>query len=302
MPNGTDMLKMTLNNNLDHVNLMDGTDLELIPLNSICRGHIQARQTDMYAGVQDLADSILSWGLLDPIHVSRTEENGVYELLDGQRRFLAFSLLHERHPERFAEVPSFVHGAAMDDWEKKTLSIHANLLQMPMHRMDRVNAVTVVFKRFGSIKRTAEATGLSESTIRLYVEAARLPAALRDAVAKGTVSMKVALYAADMNAYDPDKHDNADDDEMLETAKEIQSLTGKQKQYAREMKKNEPGRPVREILADVRSVRRAVRDITISIESDTYSRIDLYRERAGLKTVESATLDLVEDGLATNEV
>lgn len=281
---------------------MANLELRRVGLDAILRGSSQARQTGVDVGVTDLAASIKSQGLLEPIQLAETGEEGVYELLDGQRRFLAFTLLREKEPDQFSEIPSFVHPAEMEEWKKKTISLHANLSQVPMNKRDRINAMTVVFGRFGSVKKMAAATGLSQSTIRRYVEASRLPESMREAVLAGKLSMRVALYAADMHAYDPEDPDSVDPAKMLATATEMQPLTGKQKSYAMEMKSDEPDRPIREILDTVKSLDLEKHEIVISVESDTYSRIQLYREQNKIGTVEAATLDLVEAALAANEV
>ena len=281
---------------------MANLELRRVGLDAILRGSSQARQTGVDVGVTDLAASIKSQGLLEPIQLAETGEEGVYELLDGQRRFLAFTLLREKAPGQFSEIPSFVHPAEMEEWKKKTISLHANLSQVPMNKRDRINAMTVVFGRFGSVKKMAEATGLSQSTVRRYVAASRLPESMREAVLAGKFSMRAALDAADMHAYDPEDPGSVDPAKMLATATEMQPLTGKQKSYAMEMKSDEPDRPIREILDTVKSLDLEKHEIVISVESDTYSRIQLYREQNKIGTVEAATLDLVEAALAANEV
>ena len=281
---------------------MPNLELRRVSLEAILRGSSQARQTGVDVGVTDLAASIKSQGLLEPIQLAETGEEGVYELLDGQRRFLAFTILREKEPDLFSKIPSFVHPAEMEEWKKKTISLHANLSQAPMNKRDRINATTVVFERFGSVEKMAESTSLPRHAIRRYVEASRLPESLREAVLAGKLSIRAALDAADMHAYDPEDPGSVDPAEMLATATEMQSLTGKQKSYAREMKSNKPDRPIGEILDTIRTLDLEKHDIMISIESDTYSRIQIYREQNKIGTVEAATLDLVEDGLAANEV
>lgn len=276
--------------------------LRRVDLDAILRGPSHARQTETDVGVTDLASSIESIGLLQPIRVAETGKEGVYELLDGQRRFLAFCLLRKKEPGRFSKIPSFVHPAEMEEWKKKTISLHANLSQAPMNKRDRINATTVVFERFGSVEKMAESTSLPRHAIRRYVEASRLPESLREAVLAGKLSIRAALDAADMHAYDPEDPGSVDPAEMLATATEMQSLTGKQKSYAREMKSDKPDRPIGEIFDTIRTLDLEKRDIVISAESDTYSRIQLYIEQNKIGTVEAATLDLVEDGLDANEV
>lgn len=267
-----------------------------VDLDAILRGSSHARQTKIDVGVTDLAASIESIGLLQPIRVAETGQEGVYELLDGQRRFLAFWLLRKKEPGRFSRIPSLVHPAEMEEWEKKAISLHANLSQVPMNKTDRVNAMTVVFDRFGGVEKMAEATSLPRHAIRRYVEASRLPGLLKSAVLDDGLAVRAALDATDLHARDRD-----DPALMLQTAKDLQSLTGRQISYVKKAKADKPDRPVADIIAHIRSLDLGKHDILISADSDTYSRIQLHGEQNKAWTVADAAADLVEDGLAANE-
>ena len=62
-----------------------------IPLDSLEIGRGQARTREVYTGIAELADSIRKVGLLEPIVVCEGVQEGKYEILTGQRRFLAHS-------------------------------------------------------------------------------------------------------------------------------------------------------------------------------------------------------------------
>lgn len=271
--------------------------LRHVGVDAVLRGPSHARQIKIDVGVTDLAASIKSIGLLQPILVAETGEEEIYELLDGQRRLLAFMLLREKEPGRFSRIPSLVRPAEMKEWEKKTISLHANLLQVPMGKRDRVNAMTVVFDRFGDVEKMAEATSLPPHAIRRCVEASRLPGLLKSAVLDDGLALRAALDAADLHA-----RDRGDPAPMLQTAKDLQSLTARQISYVKKAKFDEPDRPVADIIGDVRSLDLGKHDILISADSDMYSRIRLYGEQNKAWTVGDAAADLVEYGLAANEV
>lgn len=46
-------------------------------------------------------------------------DNGVYELIAGQRRLLAYNFLNEQDSTKFNEIPAFVYEDTMEIWEKK---------------------------------------------------------------------------------------------------------------------------------------------------------------------------------------
>ena len=129
----------------------------------------------------------------------------------------------------------------MEDWEKKSFSLNANLTQAPMTDMDKINAVTAVYNHFGSVRNTVKATGLSDGTVRKYVKVARLPPLLKDAVESGEIKIAAALDATDMHDYNADDPGNTDTSVIVATAKEMQKLAGKQKKRVKERKgKNSP--------------------------------------------------------------
>jgi len=64
-----------------------------IPLEDLIIDKAQVRTTNVGAEIDELAESIRVMGLLEPIVVSPAEEDGKYEILTGQRRFLAHKKL-----------------------------------------------------------------------------------------------------------------------------------------------------------------------------------------------------------------
>lgn len=275
---------------------------EEIDLDLIDRGRSQARQSGVDVGIDDLALSIRVQGLMQPVHLVKIQDTGKYELIDGQRRFLAFRKLKSDAPSTFSRIPSFCYENTMEDWEKKSFSLNANLTQAPMTEIDKVNAVTAVYNHFGTVKDTASVTGLSEPTIRKYVKAARLPPTLKRAVDDGELRLTSALDATDIHGYDIDP-DNADVNVIFNTAKEMQKLAGKQKKRVKERIKEEPNKPVKEVIKEVTSIKRRTTQITIIVESDTYERINSYMDKKdNIDTIPLATLELVEEGLTTNEL
>ena len=70
-----------------------------IPLVDLVIGKGQVRLTDVGKDIDELAESISKVGLLEPIVVCPTAQAGKYEILTGQRRFLAHKKLgRETHP------------------------------------------------------------------------------------------------------------------------------------------------------------------------------------------------------------
>ena len=274
-----------------------------IDLDLIERVQTQARQEKTNVGIEELALSIKVQGLMEPVHLVKVDNTGKYELIDGQRRYHAFTTLRDKNPREFSSIPSFCYEDTMEDWEKKSFSLNANLTQAPMTEMDKVNAVTSVYNHFESVRNTVKATGLSDYIVRKYVKVNRLPPPLKAAVDNGEIKLTAALDAADIHDYDADDPDDADVSVMVATAREMQKLAGKQKKRVKERKNEQPEKPVAEIIKEVKSVQRRTRQITITIESDTYERVGVYKDKKDdIDTISLAAAELVEEGLTANHL
>jgi ParB family chromosome partitioning protein len=60
-----------------------------IKLSDLVIGKAQVRVRSVSKEIDELAESIRVHGLLEPIVVAPTDKEGIYEILTGQRRFLA---------------------------------------------------------------------------------------------------------------------------------------------------------------------------------------------------------------------
>ncbi len=273
-----------------------------IDLSLIERGCSQARQSKTHVDLENIVESIRTQGLIDPIHLVEIEKDKLYELISGQRRFLAFTILCKKDPEKFSKIPCVLYKNTMNEWEKKTFSIHTNLSQAPMNKMDKINSITLLFDHFESIKDTSEATGFSHATIRKYVQVSRLPEQLKNMTEKGEISLDTALDTADLYAFDPNKTTGISIEDMLDSAREMQKLTGKHKKYIMEVKQQKPDVSVRDIITDVSSKKYKKYDFTVAVDLGTYEKIDAYKENRRIDTITMAVADLIEDGLVVNEV
>ena len=64
-----------------------------IPLDDLVIGKAQVRKRDVGKDIDELAESIRVVGLLEPIVVAPADKPGKFEIITGQRRFLAHQLL-----------------------------------------------------------------------------------------------------------------------------------------------------------------------------------------------------------------
>lgn len=164
------------------------TKVQEIDINLIEISESNVRK-DLGAGTEDsslddLARSIAEKGLLSPIIV-RSKSDGKYELIAGQRRYLACKKL------KWKTIPSIVRNDLRDD-EVATISLIENVHRAELNPIDKANAFQKLLKRFGNdFKRVSKETGFSIPTIKRYISLLQLPTELQRKISTSEGPAKV---------------------------------------------------------------------------------------------------------------
>src|SRR6266545_552956 len=127
-------------------------------------GRGQVRLRDVGKDIQELADSIAKVGQLEPIVVCPSATPGRYEIITGQRRFLAHQEL------RRSTITAAILDERVDETMAKVLSVTENLVRRDLNSRDLIDACTALYKKYGSIKAVADETGLPYSKVSQYVK------------------------------------------------------------------------------------------------------------------------------------
>ena len=94
-----------------------------IPLEDLVIGQAQARTENPGKDIDDLVTNIEVQGLLQPIVVCPARRRGKWEILTGQRRFLAHKVLGRK------KISAAVMDERVDEAKAKTISIVENLIR-----------------------------------------------------------------------------------------------------------------------------------------------------------------------------
>jgi len=262
----------------------------------------QARQTNINKNITELAQSIETQGLFSPVLLIDVGNNK-YELIAGQRRMKAHrDILSKKDPKKFGKIDAFLYENNMQEWEKKSISINENFTQEEMVEEDKIAAVTACYNEFRSIKITAEKQGISKGRVSNYVKYARLPTVLKKLKDDGKATLKTALDTA--NLFDLDSSDlgGISEDDVKICALEMEKLSGKQKNRVKEIKKDKPKENVVEIIHKVRDKKEKLIKIVTEVASDTYARVEVFKNKEKKKSVSLAASELIEDGLDKNKI
>lgn len=169
--------------------------IQLIKIDLIDRPIKISRELIDPEKVRELAESIREKGLLQPVILRPS--NGRYEMVAGDRRYLAHKLLN------FKEIKAIV--MELDDHETIVIRGIENLQRVDLTASEEAQVYLVLKDEGGlTLKEIAKKTGKAVSTIARYVNFARLPLEVRRVVDEGKVSMgaiEVLHEIEDMDAF-----------------------------------------------------------------------------------------------------
>jgi ParB family chromosome partitioning protein len=255
-----------------------------IPLSSLEIGKGQVRLRDVGRDIDELAASIEKVGLLEPIVVCETDR-GTYEIITGQRRFLAHQLLHK------ASILAAVLTRRVDERTAKVYSVTENLVRRDLNSRDLIDVCTDLYRQYGTLKAVCEETGLPYSKVSQYVKYERLAPVLKALVDKSEVSLSAALRAQKA----AEQLDGADDAELEEMAKEMTSMSGAQQTRVIEELTYDQDATIDSAIENAKSGGK-VTQIVVTLTSRVHSSLQRAAHDDGL-SLDSAAGELIEEAL-----
>jgi ParB family chromosome partitioning protein len=256
-----------------------------VPLASLVIGKGQVRVRDVGKDIDELASSIRKLGQLEPIVVCPAKERGKFEILTGQRRYLACKQLKKE------TIWACVLDHEVDEIEAKVISVTENLVRRDLNRKDLIDACTVLYRKYLSIKDVAEETGLPYPKVALYVKYDRLDAPLKKMVDNNEVDLKAALRAQD--AASVSGKFNAEEAVVL--AKELSKMSGAQQARIVQRREEEPHTDVSEIIEAAKTGEK-ITQIVVTIGGGLHQALKQYAKDEDT-TVDDAAGSLIEEAL-----
>ena len=258
-----------------------------IPLDNLRIGKGQARTQDTGKGIDDLVKSIEVQGLLQPIVVCPGRHENQWEILTGQRRFLAHKLLGKE------SISAAVLDERVEEGEAKAISITENLIRQKLSGKDLIDGITYLYKIYGGNARAvANTTGIPYNAVRTYVKYPRLIPKMKEMVDTGQVDVKVALKAQDAATGDDGRPDL---EAAIILAQEMEQMTDVQRKKVIKERKENPGKPVSDVIEDAKTGSK-VTQIRVTVTRDTHDAIRKFAREEGTDQDEAAAT-LIEEAL-----
>ncbi|MEN9432869.1 MAG: hypothetical protein RLZZ422_458 [Pseudomonadota bacterium] len=160
--------------------LSNQASLKKIPLDQIQPGRYQPRTYMDQAALQELAASIKSQGLIQPVVVRRLE-SGKYELIAGERRWRACQIAG------LTDIPAVVRD--IPDQAAAALSLIENIQRQDLNAIEEANALKRLIDEFGlTHQQTADAVGRSRAAITNQLRLIELPDNLKSMLERNELS------------------------------------------------------------------------------------------------------------------
>jgi ParB family chromosome partitioning protein len=158
--------------------------LEVDP-NEITTNPFQPRKSFSDIDINELADSIKTYGIIQPLVVTKT--GGKYELIAGERRLRASKIAGLK------KVPVVVRG--YDQQKKLEVALVENLQREDLNPIDTAVAYRQLMDDFNlSLEEAAKKMGKSRPQISNTLRLLALPEEIRNALAGGRLSEAHAIY------------------------------------------------------------------------------------------------------------
>ncbi|MHA1338364.1 MAG: ParB/RepB/Spo0J family partition protein [Promethearchaeota archaeon] len=159
---------------------------------------------DLVAGtedtsIEDLANSIEEKGLLNPIIVMR-KDNNTFDLIAGQRRFLACQKLG------WKTIPAIIRDIT-DDTDATIISLIENVHRADMNPIDKARAYQKIFDKYKDLKRVAKETGVSVSTIRKYLKLLNLTPSIQERISTTNGPAGIQTLAKIADTFSPEEQE-----------------------------------------------------------------------------------------------
>jgi len=265
-------------------------DYQDLPLDDLVIGKGQVRTSDIGRDIEELANSIKVQGLLQPIVVCRSaEQQSKWEILTGQRRFLAHKTLGK------SSITAAILDGHVDEQTAKAISITENLVRRKLSGKDLIEGVTYLYNIYGTQKAVVQATGLSVEDVRKYVKYPRLIKELKELVDQGEVDIKVALKAQD--AAETWDDETPDPNTAKEIAISMANMSNVQQDKIVNELKDNPTKPVDDVIENAKSGGKIIQ-VVATITQGTHIALRKFAKSEEIHQDEAAAL-LIEYALTS---
>ena len=149
-------------------------EFQSVSMDKLELGEANIRRRDITADIDELAYSIGTFGLQHPIVIQPIGDK--YEIVIGQRRYLAAKQLG------WTKIPARIMSERLSEFDARVLSFSENVQRRDLSPRDKANTCSYLLNRLGTPSAVAEHLGVTEQTVRKWLEYADVPETLKHLV------------------------------------------------------------------------------------------------------------------------
>ena len=262
-----------------------------IPIDRIQLSIHHLRQHSIRKDVEKLAESIRKVGLIQPVVVYEID-GGMYELIVGQRRFLA-----HRDVLNWTEIMAMIIQKPASDMMATTISWLENEARTKMQMKDKMKLIAEYSSMRRPTDEIAKELGMTKKEVKKCLDLPRVPDVVREAVQGGEITAEIAVVATDAKQFEKYVTDESKGGNVLELAKLMaqNSLNTNQKQGAVEFGESNPDASNDEIIQGAHD--NSITSIQVDLASSDNKRLERYAENNDIESKKVAAANLILDGL-----
>jgi len=258
-------------------------NIQNILINRIGIAKSNVRTSDKEKGIDELAENISRYGLLQPIVVYK--EANRFKLVIGQRRHRALKQLNARDPDRFDTILARILPQEPDEERAKIMSLSENIQRVELNRKDIVEAISFLFDKHSSVSKVAELLGIHPLSVSSYLPIVNAPEKIKEMYFNKEITRadtkRLMLIAPD------------DEKKMLQLAQDMPHLTKDEKERLVDAAARIPGASPRKLLKEARR-RRTTEKIVVPLTVGQSKALDKAAGDVNLSREEIAKNALVE--------
>lgn len=231
---------------------------------------LNVRKTDLMKDIDILAENISRYGLLQPVIVIL--KNGKYEIIVGQRRYLAIKQLG------WEKIPAMIMGD-LDEIQYTLISLSENVHRKELPYRDMVDACDILYDRYQDVGIIAREIGVSESTVQNYLAHRLVPEPIKKMVEEKKISRDEALRITTATF---DSILEGNEEKTVALARQVVKMTKPEKNRAIEIVKKKPLQSIEKVVEEAKKPPK-IFEIKIEFPGEIQERLGAASEAMDMK-------------------